>query len=248
VTYNPPPPNQPPQGPLGMQYSNAIAPTGTNASRQAAGVLVVLACLAVGCGAYQGYRAFTIPLDQIVAQMGSAMPQAPPGVSLERLMHLAFGVAVAFILGFALLLFLLAKFVRDGRRGAMMTALIICFPLGFLEGLNTLGGAITLAMKPSGDIAFQTVYSFFVLAACVMSIITLLRARHTPSQFSNAALHSQYLQLQQQGVQSPTGYGYAPPPGWQQQLQTPMPPQQAIGPLPPPPGDQPQDAPPSAGA
>ena len=125
-----------------------------------------------------------------------------------------------------------------------MTGLVICFPLGFLHGLNSLAAVVAFAMKPSGEFAFQAFYSSLIFITCTLAIIALFRARHTPSQLPPAVLQAQYQQLQQQALQSPPGYGYAPPPGWQHQLQTPMPPQQAIGPLPPPPTDQ-QYPPPS---
>ena len=246
MTYNPPPPHQPPQGPLGFgPYQGPTHPLGS--ARRAGIFMFVIGGLLLLCGfgilgaaqkvdwnemMQRSEQVYGPEFTKQMQTQGVTPGQMRAGVLFWGVV----GIVVAFVF------IVLGAFVVRGSMGAIVTSIILT---SLLMLLNLCPAAIMLMMVPqvgaSGVFAAGMLLLPLVVSAAVLFFLVKAARAASPARRMREQLRRQYLETQQQAVQAPVGYGYAPPPGWQQQL----PPHQAIGPLPPPPTDQsPPTAPP----
>lgn len=243
MTYYPPPPNpyQPPQGPLGFdlyrQPGDALAP-----ARRAAIMMWVLAALLVLCGVGLIVVFSTIDLNPLLAkseqfygpEMTSQMKAS--GMMNAEQMRLGgyFWGAVGIIS--AVLFGTFAVFVMRGRTWAIIAAIVVTSLLTLANLCSSLSGLV-LAAKGGAAGIFVGCMMFVPLIVCGVLLYFLAQAARAAAGWKRmqAQMQSQYWQSMQQAAGGAPGYGYgygAPPPPPVQPG-----PQQQLGPIPPPPGD-----------
>jgi hypothetical protein len=197
-----------------------------------------------GLGALYGvYLALIIwfgPIDQLVAQLRAGMNQEQlnqlGNVNLVQLLRIFATIIGAIGLLISTLMLVLAGFVRRGSRGAAVTAIVTLSLIAVVSVLVILVGLIQ-ALTVTPFALFGALVWLVVALAVGLTIFWLVQSLRGTTAAAHHQIQAAYLKLQQQqaALQQP-GYGYGTPPGWTQQ---PAGPQQALGPLPAPPGESP---------
>jgi hypothetical protein len=208
------PPGSPPQPPGYSPGSHPLVaapmdPLGP--ARRASTLMYVLGALGIACGLCVG-AVFRMPLEQMAAQQGRALPQLPQGVTYAQLAGVAtvFGVIAVVV---SLVLLIVATYVRRGSSTAILIGMALTAVLLVVFVLQT-GRA--LQDRQAGEILFSLV----PLVAFGMLMAFLRQARRAGAYLrqAQAAYQAQYWQyLQQQQAYQSGGYNQstynAPPTG-----------------------------------
>ena len=185
---------------------------------------------------------WSMTFQEIMAQAGRQMPEMPPGVSPEQMVRAAVTIAVVLILGFATTIMGIAALVRKGGRKSIITGIVLTVLLALWAGLNALAGVVRMVMDPSPGAAGELAFAAGIGVLAVVSLVCLFRALSIPA----GPTHQQWQQAQfmamQQQAAAPPGFGGSPPVyGYGYGAPAQPSPQQALGPIPPPPGEQTAD-------
>jgi hypothetical protein len=246
VTYNPPPYQPPPPGPLGYApqqpgFADSLAP-----ARRAAIMCWVLGGLGLLCGLCLNGVAFLAPLDTLADEFRRSVPpeqlKALGNIDLTQALKIGYALIGIVTLLISIVLLILGGFIRRGGRGSIITGLVIYIALALACALVVLVGLIqAVTVSPT---ALAAVVIWLVIGAAVAVtihwLVQALRAGGAAAQQLQA--YYWQLQQQQQAMQQPYGQGYgyggygygAPAP--QSNVPPPAAPQQSLGPMPPPPG------------
>lgn len=240
VSNYPPGYPQQQQGPSGFDYYRPV-PAPLASARRASVMLWIIGPLLLACGLCVGTVGMLAPMDQLLQQLREYSPEQAQQFSTPQ-MQTMLRVAYGFIAIVGLLTGLgmtgSAWFVRQGRRGAVITALVACAPvviwaiLASLTGLAALaGGSLFGVLQLAIGIGITA-----VIGLTVMWLVQALRAGGMADQ--QQMMQQQYWQyLQQQQAQQGYGYGSPVAPAQPPAQQTPW------TNLPPPPGGGGQAAP-----
>ena len=208
----PPPPY--PQGPVDFSYYTPQADLLAPARR--AGILqMIVGSLLLLCGVCVGALPWTLDIGDLFAQSGMAVPELPPGMSVEqvfRILYTSIGAAGG-LLGVALLV--LAVYVRKGSMGAAITSIMIDGLVLLFLALNLIGALIQMASQPA--VGILTVIIVLVpMSLFGLNVAWLISAARNASRVAAARqqIQVQYQQYQQhqQAYMQPGGYGLAYPP------------------------------------
>jgi hypothetical protein len=190
-------------------------------ARRASVMLFVLGTLAVIVGVCAATFPWFLPVDQLIPPDAmTKLPQPPPGVSIDEIVHIGYTVVgvLAVIVGVALIV--LGVFVRRGRRWACITALALCSLAISYFVLNLL---LTLAQSSLGipRLIVAGCFNLGVIALLLLALAWLVQALRMTSQggLAQQQIQMQMWQLQQPPAPPPTsgegwqrGYGMSPPP------------------------------------
>jgi hypothetical protein len=234
----PPPPQQPPHGPLGYEQR---AHSG-GAGLRAAIVLWILAALGLLCG----FSSLNVPvsnLDQMIDQVRAGMTKQQQdqlaGMDLAKAVRIVVTVVGVTAAVMSVIMIALGLYVKRGSRAGAIAALVICVPLAIWSLIVILVSVIQLMM---GNVLalFNAVMWLLIGLGDGLGIYWLAQVvRSTGTR--KRQQQAQYWQYQQQQQSFPSqggyGYGYLPKPDACSQ-----PPLQA-GLMPPPPTEGPGDTP-----
>lgn len=239
MTYYPPPssmppapPYQPPGGPMGYAPAPGWNSPLLAAALRAAVMMWVLGALGLLFGFCMTTVALVAPLDMLMKQARQSIPQAQSlHLSDSELVHLLkllyLGMGVVLLAG-SIVLLILGFFVRRGKRGAIITGIVIFVGLTLFAAFSVLSGVIQAATGNSfmllGALLWLVLGGVFGLT--ILWLVQALRAGAATQQ-----MQAYYTQLQQQPFQAHSGYGY----GYQMPAQAAPSPQQSQGTLAPPP-------------
>lgn len=232
----------PPPGPIRFDYYRL--PSGPPAARRASIMLWIFGGLGFTCGVCVSGFAWLMPMNQLIEQMGRISPEqaqqfsTPQMQTLIRVGYTVFGM-LSVVIGTVLLA--TAWFVRQGRRWAVVTALIACVPIVLWAILTTLGGVINLASGIAIG-ALHVVLGIVASGLIGLTISWLVQALRGGAADPQRLLEQQYWQFTQQQQQQQPGYGYGTPPPPQSPSATA--PWLDLPPPPPPPGPPPPAQPP----
>lgn len=236
MTYTPPP-YQPPQGPLGLDYSRPAGP-GLRSARGAAVMMWIIAALLLlygsgfvamaelgGWDAMFKYAQQSSP--ELAAQM-NAQGQTPEQMRLGSLAWGGIGIviAVAFII--------LGLFVFRGRIGAIITSIVLT-SLVLLGNLCVTGSMAIMTPKigPAGVAgSCFTLIPLVVFGVLLYLLVNSAKGGAKLAQIQQQRHQAEMWQLQQQPQASPGGYGYG---SISKSPDSSAPPQQSLGELPTPP-------------
>jgi hypothetical protein len=228
-------------------------------ARRAAILQGVLGALVLMCGVFIGGVAWKadLPVDEIVSTSGMTVPQLPEGVTLERMLRIAYTVIGGCGAFTGVLLLVLCFFVRRGTIGPIVTSIIFESAVILVLVLNVVGALVQMAANPAIGLV-SLILAGVPLAAFGLNVLWLIAAaRNGPRlRIAQQQFQAQFYQYQQQqpayGSAWPqsTQYGGAAP--WSAPATTPSSPtpspSSSPAPAPPPPGEQRGDTagPPSA--
>jgi hypothetical protein len=191
---------------------------------------IILASLTLLTGTCIGTLLWARGIDAFLSEMqqqGMKLPEVP-GENVVDILRFFFVVftSAAMLIGTSLLI--LAVFVRQGKRPAIITSLILVGIISLVLSMDFIGGL--LQMNP-----FVVVIGagLFLAAATITKLVQALRS--WPDPYTAGAMQQAWMWMMQQQSTGGYGYGYGP-----EQAYPPPP-----APLPPPPSDQ-QQPPPSA--
>jgi len=194
-----------------------MQPHASDPRRRAAQVQWVVAGLVLAVGIFFFWLSMTATSEQLeklfAAQREQIQP--PPGYSFTDIARLGFSCVGVTAIGFAILMAIMAIFVRRGGRVAITTSTILSGLLMLILGLQCLGALrATLIQPATGLLSFVMVGG---LAALVFAHLRLLiAAKHAGPAYPDAMAmqQMQYWMMQQQQAAGPDGamgYGYGQP-------------------------------------
>lgn len=222
----PPPPYLPPQPPIDFSYyapqAELLAP-----ARRAAILQAVLGGLVLACGVCLGAMPWVVDLNEMIAQSGMSLPEAPTGMSLIEMMRIAYTAAgvIGGLVGVGLLV--LSYFVRGGGAVPAVLSIVLECLVVLVLLMNLVSALIQAASNPLVGL-FAALIVLAMLAPFGLNIAWLAAVARGASRLREArqqyAAHYYQLQQQQHAYAQPGGYGtpYAPQP----------PPQQSYAPQP----------------
>jgi hypothetical protein len=206
-------------------------------------MLWIIGPLLLLCGCF-GIVGTLVPFDQAIEQLRQYSPEQAQQLSspqMQTALRITYGAVAVVGLAAGLAMTISAWFVRQGRRGGVITALIACTPIVMFALLSMLGGLVGLATGALLAIV-NLVVGMGIAAAIGLTVSWLFQA------FGAAGLADQQRMVQQQywqylQQQQQSGYGYGAP--------TPAPPQPPaqqtpwmnLPPPAPPPAQAPQEPP-----
>ena len=229
VSQFPPPYQQPPysQQPYPPMDFSQYAPMGYGPdllapARRASILQGVLGTLTLGCGVLIGAIPYLLSVEDFIAQSGMAVPQAPPGWTLDQMMRLGFGFVggCGAVIGVAMLA--LAFFVRGGGRGAILASMFFTGLVLLMLAIRVVAGLVQLPTRPVAA-AVDLLIAAVLVGLYGLNMYWLAAAARSASgvQMAQQQYQAQFYQMQQQyaygqgGQGSPhaqQGYGYPPPP------------------------------------
>lgn len=219
--YPPYPPTAYPEAPIDFSYytppqANLLAP-----ARRAGILQAIVGSLLLICGVGIGAIPWTLDMGDLIAQSGMAMPQLPPGMSVEQLFRIAYTTIGAAGALFGLALLVLAIFVRRGGAGPAITSIVIEGLVLIFLGVNLVGTVFQMGSQPVAGV-FAVIIVLLPIALLGLNVAWLVSAARNASRISAArqqyqAQYHQYQQYQQAYTQAggygvgypPQGYGYA---------------------------------------
>jgi hypothetical protein len=203
-------------------------------ARRASILQGVLGALTLGSGVLLGAIPYLVNVQDFIAQSGMAVPQAPPGWTLDQMMRLGFGLlgGCGAVIGLALLV--LAFFVRGGGRGAIVASMFFTGLVLLTLAIRVVAGLIQLPIRPVAAVVDLLIAAVLVgLYGLNMYWLAAAARNASGVQVAQQQYQAQFYQMQQQyaygqgGQGSPyaqQGYGYPPPPpAAQQPSQSPPP-------------------------
>lgn len=241
--YSPqPPPYVPPKPPIDFSYYAPQAEL-LGPARRAAVLQAVLGGLVLACGVCLGAMPWVVDLNEMIAQSGMSLPQAPPGMSLIEMMRFAYTAAgvIGGLVGVGLLV--LSYFVRGGGAVPAVLSIVLECLVVLVLLMNLVSALIQAASNPLVGL-FAALIVLAMLAPFGLNIAWLAAVARGASRLRDArqqyAAHYYQLQQQQHAYGQPGGYGmpYAPHPPPQYYAPQPYgnsPPPQPTGNEPPPP-------------
>ena len=205
------PPSLPPPGPVRFDF--ASPPAHPTSARRASVMLWIFGGLSLLSGVCLAAVAWLAPMAQLIEQMGKISPEQAQQFStpqMQTVIRIGYAVFGALGLVTGIILLATAWFVRQGRRGAVITALVGSVPIVIWAILTTFGGMIALAMgNPLG--AVQVFLGIIVAGLIGLTISWLFQAlRPQGAGGQQRVINQQYWQFMQQ--QQVGGYGYGTPP------------------------------------
>jgi hypothetical protein len=242
-----PPPYQPPQGPLGLEYQR---PTGAafGPARGAAVMMWIIGALMLLCGsglvamtesggwgAIWKYAEQTNP--QLVAQM-NAQGQTPEQIRIGYLVFGGIGIVVAVAL------LILGIFVFRRRVGAIVTSIVLTSLL--LLGNVCMTGSMTIMAGKLGPAGIGgscvSLIPLIVLGVLLYLLLNSAKGGTRMAQTQRHQYQDEFWRLPQQQQTSQGGYGYG---AITKLPESSAPPQQSLGEVPPPPakGAAPEEPP-----
>ena len=235
----PPSPYSPPGAAGGMpggmfdyyQQADALAPAKRAGNMMfVLGTLLLLSTFCCGATALMLPRVFQ-DRPESLQRMQERFPQAN-----EQLLQTGMYVMTGGVFFAAIVVFVLAVFVRGGSKGAIITSLVLAMLVELFLGLQIAIGVFQATQMHSQDAAVGSCIFVLIFALLALQIIFLFQAMRASDQVRAQQYAMQYWQYAQQQAygqqqQQPGGYVYP------QQYQPPPPP--------PPPTDQPPPPPPA---
>src|SRR5947209_5525611 len=110
-------PYTPPQQPVGYATPPGYGSDPLKPARRASLLMFLLGGLVLSCGACVGLMS-VIPLEEMFAKQGQALPPLPPGIPSWKAAQTAFGVIAILFLGAGVAEVFTAAFIRRGGKGA----------------------------------------------------------------------------------------------------------------------------------
>lgn len=161
-----------------------------------------------------------VDAEKFISASGVQLPPMPPGWTLDQILRIGYGIVggCGSILGIALLV--LCFFVRGGRRGPVVTSLVLEGIVAAVLGLNIITGIVQSIGNPAalaGVVMIAALLGVFVLnmmwlfvAARVSTGVSAARQQYAAQFFQYQQQQQAYGQSASVGPYAQQGYGYPP--------------------------------------
>lgn len=215
-------PNSPYSTPQPFQYGYAQDPFEQYLApgRRAGTLMFILGALGLACSLCLGLVMALAPIDKFVAQSGMQLPSSQEiGMSVESFLRVMYGIIAVVSLLFALILIILAFFVRRGSFAATVAAIVVDGLVLLILLINSITAIAQLASAPANAL-MGIAMIIFLAGGFGLLLVWLIQAIKATAALRDARLQYQQQYAHYQHYQQMYGYGYGYP---QQQAPAPQP-------------------------